>query len=141
MFSIFKKKNKQKQREEIWDKFVFDLGLCKLSDLKNGEKKEIFYVYTYFSEILNGGHLQYFINHQDFNYEEVIDTFKNLFSEELFENFCEALDLFTNLKLAVNNIEDYVDEEMEDYFKKNDQIFFENENFINKLLTDYATKV
>ena len=88
---------------------------------------------TYQSEINNGGHDQYFTNVEntsDLNKE--ISALEQILSAELKNNLYKAY-------LILEKKEE--DEEAEETLEQCDDVFYENEEEINRLLEEYACKI
>ncbi len=131
MFDFFKKKKKVELTTE-------QLKWNKLWDLWAEEKIESPYqeLMTYQSEINNGGHSQYFTNT-----ENCSDVKKNILALDkvLSEKMKDNIQLAYKCYLILEENED--DEEAEETFEQCDEVFYENEDEIIKILEDYAAKI
>ena len=91
---------------------------------------------TYQSEINNGGHDQYFTNVEnisDLNKE--ISALEQILSAELKNNLNKAYKAYLILEKKEE------DEEAEETLEQCDDVFYENEEEINRLLEEYACKI
>ena len=90
---------------------------------------------TYQSEINNGGHDQYFLNVENIgDVQKEMSALKTILSEELIDNLEKAYKAYLLL-------EEKEDEKAEDIMEQCDDKFYENEEEINCLLEEYATKI
>ena len=130
LFDIFKKKKVELTEEQLkWNK---------MWELWTEEKTKSPYteLMTYQSEINNGGHSQYFCN---------VDNVSDLKKEmSALEKILTPL-LYTNLQKAHKAYlileENEEDEKAEEVIEKCDDIFFANEEEINKKLESYANTI
>ena len=91
---------------------------------------------TYQSEINNGGHDQYFTNVEntsDLNKE--ISALEQILSAELKNNLNKAYKAY----LILEKKEEY--EEAEETLEQCDDVFYEKEEEINRLLEEYACQI
>lgn len=128
---IIKKVNKHKLTDE-------DKKWNKMLDLWIGEKLESPYteLMTYYNEVMNGGHSQYFTN---------IENTKDIQKEiNVLETTLPKVHK-TNLKKAYKAylaIEKNVDDERaEEILRQCDDTFYENEDTINSILKEYASTI
>ncbi|MBQ3547605.1 MAG: DUF4375 domain-containing protein [Clostridia bacterium] len=126
LFDIFKKKKVELTEEELkWNK---------MWELWTEEKTKSPYteLMTYQSEINNGGHSQYFCN---------VDNVSDLKKEmSALEEILTPL-LRENLQKAYKAdliLEEKEDEEAEEILDQCDDVFYENEEQINRILQEYA---
>ena len=126
LFDIFKKKKVELTEEQLkWNK---------MWELWTEEKTKSPYteLMTYQSEINNGGHSQYFCN---------VDNVSNLKKEmSALEEILTPL-LRENLQKAYKAdliLEEKEDEEAEEILDQCDDVFYENEEQINRILQEYA---
>ena len=126
LFDIFKKKKFELTEEQLkWNK---------MWELWTEEKTKSPYteLMTYQSEINNGGHSQYFCN---------VDNASDLKKEmSALEEILTPL-LRENLQKAYNAdliLEEKEDEEAEEILDQCDDVFYENEEQINRILQEYA---
>ena len=126
LFDIFKKKKVELTEEQLkWNK---------MWELWTEEKTKSPYteLMTYQSEINNGGHSQYFCN---------VDNVSDLKKEmSALEEILTPL-LRENLQKAYKAdliLEEKEDEEAEEILDQCDDVFYENEEQINRILQEYA---
>ena len=130
LFDIFKKKKVELTEEQLkWNK---------MWELWTEEKVASPYaeLMTYQSEINNGGHDQYFTNIEntsDLNKE--ISALEQILSAELKNNLNKAYKAYLILEKKEE------DEEAEETLEQCDDVFYENEEEINRLLEEYACKI
>ena len=130
LFDIFKKKKVELTEEQLkWNK-MWELWTEEKVDSPYAE------LMTYQSEINNGGHDQYFTNVEntsDLNKE--ISTLEQILSAELKNNLNNAYKAYLILEKKEE------DEEAEETLEQCDDVFYENEDEINRLLEEYACKI
>ena len=126
LFDIFKKKKVELTEAQLkWNK---------MWELWTEEKTKSPYteLMTYQSEINNGGHSQYFCN---------VDNVSDLKKEmSALEEILTPL-LRENLQKAYKAdliLEEKEDEEVEEILDQCDDVFYENEEQINRILQEYA---
>ena len=126
LFDIFKKKKVELTEEQLkWNK---------MWELWTEEKTKSPYteLMTYQSEINNGGHSQYFCN---------VDNVSDLKKEmSALEEILTPL-LRENLQKAYKAdliLEEKEDEDAEEILDQCDDVFYENEEHINRILQEYA---
>ncbi len=126
LFDMFKKKKVELTEEQLkWNK---------MWELWTEEKTKSPYteLMTYQSEINNGGHSQYFCN---------VDNVSDLKKEmSALEEILTPL-LRENLQKAYKAdliLEEKEDEEAEEILDRCDDVFYENEEQINRILQEYA---
>ena len=130
LFDIFKKKKVELTEEQLkWNK---------MWELWTEEKVASPYaeLMTYQTEINNGGHDQYFSNVEntsDLNKE--ISALEQILSAELKNNLNKAYKAYLILEKKEE------DEEAGETLEQCDDIFYENEEEINRLLEEYACKI
>ena len=130
LFDIFKKKKVELTKEQLkWNK-MWELWTEEKVDSPYAE------LMTYQSEINNGGHDQYFTNVEntsDLNKE--ISALEQILSAELKNNLNKAYKAYLILEKKEE------DEEAEETLEQCDDVFYENEEEINRLLEEYACKI
>ena len=130
LFDIFKKTKVELTEEQLkWNK-MWELWAEEKVDSPYAE------LMTYQSEINNGGHDQYFTNVEntsDLNKE--ISALEQILSAELKNNLNKAYKAYLILEKKEE------DEEAEETLEQCDDIFYENEEEINRLLEEYACKI
>ena len=128
ILDIFKKKEEIPEEAEKWNK---------MWDLWTEEQIESPYkeLMTYQSEINNGGHSQYFCNIESIsNIEDELKKIKSILPQNLIDNLNKAYK-------ANQILENEENEETETIIEECDNIFYENENLINDLLNERASKI
>ena len=130
LFDIFKKKKVELTEEQLkWNK-MWELWTEEKVDSPYAE------LMTYQSEINNGGHDQYFTNVEntsDLNKE--ISALEQILSAELKNNLNKAYKAYLILEKKEK------DEKAEETLEQCDDVFYENEEKINRLLEEYACKI
>ena len=130
LFDAFKKKKVELTEEQLkWNK-MWELWTEEKVDSPYAE------LMTYQSEINNGGHDQYFTNVEnisDLNKE--ISALEQILSAELKNNLNKAYKAYLILEKKEE------DEEAEETLEQCDDVFYENEEEINRLLEEYACKI
>ncbi|MBE6579841.1 MAG: DUF4375 domain-containing protein [Ruminococcaceae bacterium] len=110
----------------------------KMWDLWAEEQAESPYaeLMTYQSEINNGGHDQYFANVENSgDLQKEMSALETILSATLEANLKEAYQAY----LILEENED--DEEAEEVLEQCDDVFYENEEEINRALEEYASKL
>ena len=126
LFDIFKKKKVELTEEQLkWNK---------MWELWTEEKTKSPYteLMTYQSEINNGGHSQYFCNvYNVSDLKKEMSALEEILTPLLRENLQKAYkaDLI---------LEEKEDEEAEEILDQCDDVFYENEEQINRILQEYA---
>lgn len=91
---------------------------------------------TYQSEINNGGHDQYFTNVENTaDLKKELYALKSVLSPKLINNLQKAYKAYLVLSQNEN------DDDAQEIIEQCDDIFYENEEEINKILEEYATKI
>ena len=130
VFGFFKKRKRELSHEQKkWNK-MWELWAENRADTPYAE------VMTYQSEVNNGGHDQYFLNvEQTGDLQAEISILENVLSEELRSNLLAAYDAYQMLADKES------DEEWEAILEGCDNVFFKNEEEINRILKEYASKI
>lgn len=129
LFDFFKKKQvalteEQQKWNKMWEFWV-------------EEKVDSPYLQlmTYQSEVNNGGHDQYFTNVENTgNLQEELSILQTIISKKLYDNLQKAYQAYLVLEK-----ED--DETAEVTMKQYDDVFYESEDEINRILQEYANKI
>lgn len=130
LFEFFKTRKvelseEQKKWNKMWEHWVEGQADSPYSELM-----------TYQSEVNNGGHDQFFTNVANIDdLEKVLSALENILSSKLKYN----LQLAYKAYLALEKNED--DEEAENTMQQCDDVFNENEDEINCVLKEYASKI
>ena len=126
LFDIFKKKKVELTEAQLkWNK---------MWELWTEEKTKSPYneLMTYQSEINNGGHSQYFCNVDNVSdLKKEMSALEEILTPLLRENFQKAYKAHLIL-------EEKEDEEAEEILDQCDDVFYENEEQINRILQEYA---
>ena len=126
LFDIFKKKKVELTEEQLkWNK---------MWELWTEEKTKSPYneLMTYQSEINNGGHSQYFCNVDNVSdLKNEMSALEEILTPLLRENLQKAYEAHLIL-------EEKEDEEAEEILDQCDDVFYENEEQINRILQEYA---
>ena len=130
VFGFFKKRKSELSNEQKkWNK-MWELWAENRADTPYAE------VMTYQSEVNNGGHDQYFFNvEQTGDLQAEISILENVLSEKLRSNLLTAYDAYQMLADKES------DEEWEAILEGCDNVFFKNEEEINRILKEYASKI
>ena len=130
VFGFFKKRKRELSHEQKkWNK-MWELWAENRADTPYAE------VMTYQSEVNNGGHDQYFLNvEQTGDLQAEISILENVLSEELRSNLMTAYDAYQMLADKES------DEEWEAILEGCDNVFFKNEEEINRILKEYASEI
>ena len=129
LFDLFKKK-KVKLSEEVlkWNK-MWELWA------KGEIESPYLELMTYQSEINNGGHSQYFYNVENVsNLQKEMSSLEKILSAELKINLQKAYNAYVAL-------EENDDEKAEKILEQCDDIFYEKEKEINRILEDYSVNI
>ncbi len=128
LFDIFKKKKVALTEEQLkWNK-MWDLWVQGKVDSPFAELME------YQSQVNNGGHDQYFTNIENTgDLQKEMSALEQILSEKL----------NSNLKRAYKAYKAYLtsEEKAEEILEQCDDVFYENEEEINHLLKEYASKI
>ena len=136
LFDIFKKKTAPKKEvekslthEEVkWNK-MWELWE------KEQAKSPYQELMTYQSEINNGGHSQFFLNVSNTgDLDAVVKEVLSILPETLSRNLEDAFS-------AYKKYDDVDDDKMDEILDNCDDIFYENEDDVNKILEDYAETI
>lgn len=126
LFDIFKKKKPELTQEQLkWNK-MWDLWVENEADSPYAE------LMTYQSEVNNGGHAQYFCNIEDkVDVEKEMSVLEQVLSPKM----------SANLKKAYKAYLEEDDGKSEEILEKFDDLFYENDEEINRVLEEYASKI
>lgn len=130
LFDIFKKKKveltqKQLKWNIMWELWTEEKAVSPYAELM-----------TYQSEINNGGHDQYFTNVDNTgDLKKEMSALKQILSTKLKDNLDKAYQAYLVLE------ENEADEEAEETLGQCDDVFYENEEEINRALEEYASQI
>ena len=139
MLRFFKKKNLELPVEmDKWDMFVD--WCC------NKEPDEIYdgipyyYLFWYYAEVENGGHLQFFENTVNRGWDIVFISvqLEYVLDKDLIDNFKKGLAIYQKNNIIIDSVQDYVTAARVDYFKEMDNYYYRNHNNLVDVLTMYA---
>ena len=125
---IFRKKKEVSLKELKWNK-MWDLWVNEEIDSPYRE------LMTYYSEVNNGGHAQYFSN-----VDSVSDLKKEITNLKKILPFSFKKFLDSSYK-AYLVLEEKDDENSEEIMEESDNFFYENEEELIKILEEYALKI
>lgn len=130
LFDFFRKsKTELSDEQEKWNK-MWDLWAEKRADTPYAE------LMTYQSEINNGGHDQYFLNIENTgDLQKEMTALKTVLSEKLQKNLQDAYHAYRTVT------DNESDEDAEAILEQCDDIFYQNEEEINRILREYAAKI
>ncbi|MBR4869073.1 MAG: DUF4375 domain-containing protein [Clostridia bacterium] len=130
LFDFLKKKKvKLTEEQQKWNK-MWDLWVEGKVDSPYAE------MMTYQSEINNGGHDQYFVNVENTgDLQKEMSALEKILSPKLKNNLQKAYEAYLVLE------EKEEDEKAEGVLEQCDDVFYENEEEINRLLEEYAAKM
>lgn len=130
LFDLFKKKKVELTEEQRkWNK-MWDLWVEGQADSPFAE------LMTYQSEINNGGHDQYFTNVENTgDLQKEMIALETVLSSKLKENLKKAYEAYL---ISEDN---EGDEQAEEALEHCDDVFYENEEEINRTLKEYADNV
>ena len=127
IFNLFKKKRELTIEEQQWNK-MWDLWVEEKARSPYAE------LMTYETEINNGGHGQFFDNvSSDGDLPKTISKLNTVLSDVLKDNLNNAYEAYSRAG------ED--DETLEKIFDECDDVFYENESEIERILKEYAKKI
>ena len=130
LFDLFRaKKAELTEEQRKWNK-MWELWVAGQADSPYAE------LMTYQSEINNGGHDQYFTNVEDTgDLQKEMIALETVLSSKLKENLKKAHEAY----LILEDNED--DAQAEEALEQCDDVFYENEEEINRTLKEYAENV
>ena len=124
-----KNKNELTEEQKKWNK-VWDLWVAGQADPPYAE------LMTYQSELNNGGHYQFFSNIESTgDLQKVMTVLDTVLPAKLQKNLQKAYKAY----LVLEKTE--ADEKAEAILEKCDDLFYENDEVINGILGEYATKI
>ncbi len=130
LFDFFRKsKTELSNEQKKWNK-MWDLWAEKRADTPYAE------LMTYQSEINNGGHDQYFLNIENTgDLQKEMTALETVLSEKLQKNLQDAYHAYRTLTDSES------DDDAETILEQCDDIFYQNEEEINRILREYAAKM
>ena len=133
IFDLFKKKKYELGEKELkWNK-MWDLYI---DDEIESPYRELM---TYQSEVNNGGHCQYFSNIENIgDLKKELSSLEKILSLKMNDNVQRAYKTY----LILEDMSDDEDvESFENIIEECDNIFYDNEEEINNILREYASKL
>ena len=130
LFDVFKKKKvelteEQQKWNKMWDLWAEGEAISPYAELM-----------TYQGEINNGGHDQYFTNVENTgDLKKEMSALEKMLSPKLKNNLQKAYEAYLVLE------EKEEDEKAEEILEQYDDVFYENEEEINRILEEYAAKM
>ena len=130
LFDLFRKsKAELSDEQKKWNK-MWDLWEENRADTPYAE------LMTYQSEINNGGHDQYFLNVENTgDLQKEMTALKTVLSEKLQKNLQDAYHAYRTVT------DNESDGDAEAILEQCDDIFYQNEEEINRILREYAAKI
>lgn len=130
LFNIFNKKRRPLSEKQLkWNK-MWELWAEGKADTPYAE------LMTYQSEVNNGGHLQYFDNLENVgDLQKEISELERVLPPILKINLLKAYKSYLVLQ------ENADDEKAEEAIEASDEVYYENEESINRILEEYSEKI
>lgn len=130
LFDVFKKKKVElTEEQQKWNK-MWDLWA------KGEASSPYAELMTYQGEINNGGHAQYFTNVENTgDLQKEMSALVNILPQKLIDNLQKAYKAY----LILEEKED--DEQAEEILEQCDDVFYENEEEINRLLEELSKQI
>ena len=129
LFDFFKKKKVELTEEQLkWNK-MWDLWVEGKVESPYAE------MMTYQSEVNNGGHDQYFVNVENTSdLQKEMSALADILPQKLISNLQKAYDAYLVL-------DEKEEEKAEEVLEQCDDVFYDNEEELNRLLEEYAAKM
>ena len=134
IFNFFKKKppeltEAQKKWNKMWENW----------DDTESPYRELM---TYYNEVNNGGHYQYFDNvSSTSDLQGEMDQIKKLLSEELKANLQRAYESYLVLESMLSEPENEISDMHDEIMDECDDLFYERENEFIAVFEEYASKI
>ncbi len=124
----------------VWNEFIDILANENMEDLSEIQKvAQLSFLYD--SEIQNGGHLQYFENHSEENYQIVIESLKKIGAISQARTLEKAVNLLNSLsRRPIESKLSFVERALEGEYDDLDSEYYETEPTINDYLEKYLNK-
>lgn len=127
-----------------WDEFVKWCVSCEYeyNNFQDDLRLGAYTLFWYNEEVLNGGHLQFFINKADWDFDKLTKLFEPLLPRRQLDNFIEAVDCYKslkNIKTFPKTIEEYTMLEKDGIYSEYDDAYDEEQ--VNKALESIASKL
>lgn len=122
---------------QVWNSFVDLVSMEQYDDLTPVQKVGSA-LFWYNSEVQNGGHMQYLINHGISHLKSTINAFETIENNDFTPLLKKAITIYNTLDLSsIANVEDYVEMALQDYFSECDQKFHQIEPSLEDILEEY----
>ena len=122
---------------QVWNSFVDLVSMEQYDDLTPVQKVGSA-LFWYNSEVQNGGHMQYLINHGISHLKSTINAFETIENNDFTPLLKKAITIYNTLDLSsIANVEDYVEMALQDYFSECDQKFHQIEPSLEAILEEY----
>ena len=122
---------------EKWNQFVDLLTMKDYNDLSEIQKVA-YLCFWYDSEVENGGHLQYFVNHGISLLYELEAALKQLKADSQAKILTKAINVLINIGIPkIERVEEFVEEALEGKFDEIDSEYYDCEPTIHDLLEKY----
>jgi hypothetical protein len=130
----------QKEKYQLWNSFIDLLSMeseNNLTDIQKNAQRAFWYE----SEVQNGGHLQYFENVKFDDYSTIVQSIKEIGATEHANILEKALIIyFSKERQQIEDIENYIDEELEGEYINLDMEYGSIEPNMNYYLEKYLEK-
>lgn len=122
---------------QVWNSFVDLVSMEQYDDLTPVQKVGSA-LFWYNSEVQNGGHMQYLVNHGISHLKSTINAFETIENYDFTPLLKKAITIYNTLDLSsIANVEDYVEMALQDYFSECDQKFHQIEPSLEDILEEY----
>ncbi|WP_421851897.1 DMP19 family protein [Oricola sp.] len=119
-----------------WNQFIDEHGMSELADVDPDFREELL-VFRYFSEVYNGGHLQYFLNLDDYPWEETADAMENMGAREHARILRRAIVVWrAEQRKPPRTAEEFVEEAQKDELGEFDSAMYR----LKPIIEDYLDK-
>ena len=119
-----------------WNAFLDRAAMLPLEEVLP-EDRGPYLVFMYFSEVYNGGHLQYFLNGAELPWDETADAMEAIGAIDHAEILREAIERWVSAeRQSPKNVEEYVEEAREAEFDDLDGAMYD----LDPPLEDYAER-
>jgi hypothetical protein len=140
---VIKTLNKKAIQEDeyyIWNSFI-ELVVSESFEDLNDIQKSAYLCFWYDSEVMNGGHLQYFENRGTGQLTDTVAALAQIGANKQAELLEEAYKVYSaNERKPIHTIQDYVDVAADDEFDGIDARFYESKPQIQEVLEKYVNE-
>ena len=124
----------------VWNSFVDLLTTESFEDL-NEIQRSAYLCFWYDSEVLNGGHLQYFENRGTIQLNDTVHALTIIGANDQAKLLEDAYYIYSGKsRKAINTIEDYVDVAQEGEFNEIDMCFYDCNPQMQDILEEYLNR-